>query len=266
MIQVIDILCMLIKGFDLELLFHWFSCSLFGVLVFPLWSGKVGASECICVYEMGKHPWFLPERVRMDILNCVFELRQTEMLWVKVKLLAKLQIMVCWYSCCIFILLQYSFVFFVENRWGSLPKSFRSNYKNIRSGRRKLCALLLCRKSRSLPLDVPCDSLLVTLSAPQAIIFPVMPIAKHGSPICKQLTNEQPPALALVSCLALTCKCHTANETMSNNSCLQIAGKLELIWASTGFGLFIALSIRFQYINSDLFIISTPARRWGNIM
>jgi hypothetical protein len=30
--------------------------------------------------------------------------------------------------------------------------------------------------------------------------------------------------------------------------------------------LFIALSIRFQYINSDLFIISTPARRWGNIM
>jgi hypothetical protein len=131
-------------------------------LVFPLWSGKVGASECICVYEMGKHPWSLPEWVRMDILNCVLELCQTEILWVKVTLLAKLQIMVCWYSCSMFILLQYSFVFFVENRWGSLPKSFRSNYKNTRSGRRKLCALLLCRKSRSLPLDVPCDSLCST--------------------------------------------------------------------------------------------------------
>lgn len=130
MIQVIDNLRMLVKGFDLELLFHWFSCSLFGVLVFPLWSGKVGASKCICVYEMGKHPWSLPEWVRMDILNCVFELRQTEILWVKVTLLAKLQNVVRWYSCSMFILLQYSFVFFVENRWGSLPKSFRSNYKN----------------------------------------------------------------------------------------------------------------------------------------
>ncbi len=56
MIQVIDNLCMLVKGFDLELLFHGFSCSLFGVFGFPLWSGKVGASECICVNEMGKHP------------------------------------------------------------------------------------------------------------------------------------------------------------------------------------------------------------------
>lgn len=49
-----------------------------------------------------------------------------------------------------------------ENTWGSLPKSFRSNYKNTRSGRRKLYALLLCRKSRSLPLDVPSDSLCST--------------------------------------------------------------------------------------------------------
>jgi hypothetical protein len=49
MIQVIDNLCMPLKGFDLELLFNWFSCSFFGVLGFPLWSGKVGASECICV-------------------------------------------------------------------------------------------------------------------------------------------------------------------------------------------------------------------------
>lgn len=158
----------------------------------------------------------------MDILNCIFELWQTVILWVKVTLLAKLQIMVCWYSCSMFTLLQCSFVFFVENRWGSLPKSFRSNYKKTWSDRRKLCALLLCRKSRSLPLDVPCDSLFLWLSLLHRQSFShSLPIAKHCSPICKQFANEQPPVLALASCLALTCKCHRANETMSNNSCLQ---------------------------------------------
>jgi hypothetical protein len=154
-----------------------------------------------------------------------------------------------------FILLQYSFVFFVENRWGSLPKSFRSNYKNTRSGRRKLCALLLCRKSRSLPLDVPCDSLCSTGNHVPSHCQLQNMAPQYASSL--QMNSLQywhlPPALS--SPANATQPMKPWPITVACNS-----WKVE-----THLGLFIALSIRLQYRNSDLFIISIPAR-WGNIM
>jgi hypothetical protein len=153
-----------------------------------------------------------------------------------------------------FILLQYSFVFFVENRCGSLPKSFRSNYRNT-SGRRELCGLLLCRESRSLPLDVPCDSLCSTGNHVPSHCQLQNMAPQYASSL--QMNSLQywhlPPALS--SPANATQPMKPWPITVACNS-----WKVE-----THLGLFIALSIRLQYRNSDLFIISIPAR-WGNIM